>query len=127
MQLNYTYARLLTETLEEDLIPGFNTPPHKANLGITGNKVFKNLGFSTNFQYVHGFEWQSTFGSGMVPAYTVWDLQLNYPFTVNKTDLIIRVGSSNVLNQKRREIFGGPLIGRMIYTTIGFNLDRKKS
>lgn len=127
IQLNYTYAKLLTAALEEDLIPGFNTSPHKANLGITGNKVFKNLGFSTNFQYVHGFEWQSTFGTGQVPAYTVWDLQLNYPFTVNKTDLIIRVGSSNVLNQKRREIFGGPMIGRMIYTTIGFNLDRKKS
>jgi outer membrane receptor protein involved in Fe transport len=127
LQLNYTFAKLLTATLEEDLIPGFNTPPHKINLGITGNKVIKNLGFTTNFQYVHGFEWQSTFGTGQVPAYTVWDLQLNYPFTVNKTDLIIRVGSSNVLNQKRREIFGGPMIGRMIYTTIGFNLDRKKA
>lgn len=127
LQLNYTFAKLLTATLEEDLIPGFNTPPHKINLGITGNKVIKNLGFTTNFQYVHGFEWQSTFGTGQVPAYTVWDLQLNYPFTVNKTDLIVRVGSSNVLNQKRREIFGGPMIGRMIYTTIGFNLDRKKA
>jgi hypothetical protein len=39
---------------------------------------------------------------------------------------MIRVGCSNVLNQKRREIFGGPMIGRMIYTTLGFNLDRKK-
>ncbi|MEY4216866.1 MAG: hypothetical protein RLZZ68_1322 [Bacteroidota bacterium] len=73
LQLNYTFAKLLTATLEEDLIPGFNTPPHKINLGITGNKVIKNLGFTTNFQYVHGFEWQSTFGTGQVPAYTVWD------------------------------------------------------
>jgi hypothetical protein len=124
--LNYTYAQLLTETLEEDLIPGFNTPPHKVNVGITGKNIWKKLGFTTNFQYVHGFEWQSTFGTGMVKAYTVWDIQLNYPFTVNKCDLVIRLGSSNVLNTARREVFGGPSIGRMIYTTLGFNLDKKK-
>jgi len=127
LQINYTYAQLLTEGLEEDLIPGFNTTPHKVNVGFSGKQVFKNLGFSTNFQYVHGFEWQSTFGTGNIPAYTVLDVQLSYPFTVNNNDLVIRIGSSNVLNQQRREIFGGPMIGRMIYTTLGFNLDRKKS
>lgn len=124
---NYTYAKLLTETLESDLIPGFNTPPHKVNIGISGKDVFKKLGFTTNFQYVDGFVWQSTFGTGNVSAYTVWDIQFNYPFTVNNNDLVIRIGSSNVLNQKRREIYGGPAIGRMIYTTLGFNLDRQKA
>lgn len=126
VNLNYTYAKLITATLEEDLIPGFNTSPHKVNLGVTGKNIWKNLGFTTNFQYVQGFEWQSTFGTGLVPTYTIWDLQLNYPFKVKDNDLIIRLGSSNLLNQKRREIFGGPTIGRMIYTTIGFNLDRRK-
>jgi iron complex outermembrane receptor protein len=124
--VNYTYAQLLTQTLEDDLIPGFNTAPHKINVGITGKNVWKNLGFTTNFQYVEGFEWQSTFGDGRVNSYTVLDLQLNYPFKVKDNELIVRVGSSNLLNQQRREIYGGPMIGRMIYTTIGFNLDRKK-
>ena len=123
--LNYTYAELLTETLEEDLIPGFNTTPHKVNVGLTGRNIIKNLGFTTNFQYVHGFEWQSTFGTGMIKAYTVWDVQFNYPFKVKDADMVIRLGSSNVLNQKRTEIYGGPMIGRMIYTTIGFNVDKK--
>jgi outer membrane receptor protein involved in Fe transport len=123
--MNYTFAQLLTETLEEDLIPGFNTTPHKVNLGVTGKNIFKNLGFTTNFQYVHGFEWQSTFGTGQIPAYTVWDVQLNYPFKVKDADMVLRLGSSNVLNQARREVFGGPMIGRMIYTTIAFNADKK--
>jgi outer membrane receptor protein involved in Fe transport len=126
INVNYTYAQLLTETLEEDLIPGFNTAPHKINVGLSGKKIWKNLGYSTNFQYVHGFEWQSTFGTGMIDRYTVWDLQLNYPFMVRDNELVVRVGSSNLLNQKRREIFGGPQIGRMIYTTLGFNLEKKK-
>jgi iron complex outermembrane receptor protein len=124
--VNYTYAQLLTETLEEDLIPGFNTTPHKVNIGVSGKNVWNNLGFTTSFQYVDGFEWQSTFGTGRVNSYTVWDLQLNYPFKIKDNELIIRLGSSNLLNQKRREIYGGPMIGRMIYTTIGFNLERKK-
>jgi iron complex outermembrane receptor protein len=123
--MNYAYAQLLTETLEEDLIPGFNTTPHKVNVGLTGKNIFKNLGFTTNFQYVHGFEWQSTFGTGQIPAYTVWDVQLNYPFKIKDADMVIRLGSSNVLNQGRREIYGGPMIGRMIYTTIGFSADKK--
>jgi outer membrane receptor protein involved in Fe transport len=127
MNVNYTYARLITETLEEDLIPGFNTSPHKVNIGLSGRKIWKDLGYSTNFQYVHGFEWQSTFGTGMINRYTVWDIQLNYPFKVKDNELVVRVGSSNVLNQRRREIFGGPQIGRMIYTTLGFNLERKKN
>jgi hypothetical protein len=124
--VNYTYAQLMTESLGDDLIPGFNTSPHKINVGLTGKEVLKHLGFTTNFQYVHGFEWQSTFGTGNVPNYTVWDVQLNYPFKIKNNELVVRVGSSNVLNQKRREIYGGPMIGRMIYTTLGFNLDRKK-
>lgn len=124
--INYTYAKLLTESLEEDLIPGFNTTPHKLNIGVTGKNIWKNLGFTSNFQYVQGFEWQSTFGTGRIPTYTVWDLQFNYPFKVKDNELTIRLGSSNILNQKRREIFGGPMIGRMIYTTIGFNLEKNK-
>lgn len=96
-------------------------------LASPANKSLKILASAPISNNVHGFEWQSTFGTGQIPAYTVWDFQLNYPFSVNTSDLMIRVGCSNVLNQKRREIFGGPMIGRMIYTTLGFNLDRKKS
>jgi iron complex outermembrane recepter protein len=124
--VNYTYAQLLTETLEEDLIPGFNTPPHKVNIGLSGKNVWKNLGFNTNFQWVHGYEWQSTFGTGYVPNYHVWDLQLNYPFEIKESKMVVRLGCSNMLNFQRREVFGGPRIGRMIYTSVGFNLDKPK-
>ena len=114
------------EYLEEDLIPGFNTPPHKVNVGLSGKNVWKNLGFNTTFQWVHGYEWQSTFGTGYVPNYHVWDMQVNYPFDIKASKMIVRLGCSNVLNYKRREVFGGPMIGRMIYTSLGFNLDKPK-
>jgi outer membrane receptor protein involved in Fe transport len=123
---NYTYANLITETLEEDLIPGFNTAPHKVNVGLTGKNVWKNLGFNTNFQWVNGFEWQSTFGTGQIPSYHIWDAQLNYNFNVKESKMIVRLGCSNILDKKRREVFGGPMIGRMIYTSVGFDLQKKK-
>ena len=123
---NYTYANLITQTLEEDLIPGFNTAPHKVNVGLTGKNVWKNLGFTTNFQWVNGFEWQSTFGTGQIPSYHIWDAQLNYNFNVKESKMIVRLGCSNLLDKKRREVFGGPMIGRMIYTSVGFDLQKKK-
>ncbi len=123
---NYTYANLITETLEEDLIPGFNTAPHKVNVGLTGKNVWKNLGFTTNFQWVNGFEWQSTFGTGQIPSYHIWDAQLNYNFNVKESKMIVRLGCSNILDKKRREVFGGPMIGRMIYTSVGFDLQKNK-
>jgi outer membrane receptor protein involved in Fe transport len=123
---NYTYANLITKTLESDLIPGFNTAPHKFNVGFTGKNVWKNLGFNTNFQWVNGFEWQSTFGTGQVPSYYIWDAQINYNFDIKDSKMVVRLGSSNLLNKQRREVFGGPMIGRMIYTSIGFNIGSNK-
>ena len=75
---------------------------------------------------VNGFEWQSTFGTGQIPSYHIWDAQLNYNFNVKENKMIVRLGCSNILDKKRREVFGGPMIGRMIYTSVGFDLQKKK-
>ncbi|MCG9910505.1 MAG: TonB-dependent receptor [Flavobacteriales bacterium] len=123
---NYTYAKLLTEDLEEDIIPGFNTAPHKINIGLNGNRLWKGLGFSTAFQWVDGFVWQSPFGDGNIRSYHIWDAQINYAFDFGQNTLTARAGSSNLLNNRRREIFGGPTIGRMFYGSLSFSWDRLK-
>ena len=124
--VNYSYAKLLTKNLEDDIIPGFNTPPHKVNVGLTGNRVWKGLGFATAFQYVDKFLWQSPFGTGMVNAYTVWDAQLNYAIDFGQCTVTARVGSSNLINTKRREVYGGPTIGRMFYGGLSFSWNKLK-
>ena len=117
---NYTYADLNTDNLSDDIIPGFNTPNHKINVGIKGRKVWKNLGFSTNFQWVDNYVWQSTFGIGPVNSYRVLDAQLSYEFPAYYST--VRLGSSNLLNEGRREVYGGPTIGRMFYVSWLFEI-----
>ncbi len=117
---NYTYAALNTSKLSDDIIPGFNTPKHKINIGLKGRKIYKDLGFSTNFQWVDTYQWESTFGDGIINSYKIVDLQFSYEFS--KIHSTFRLGASNLLDEKRREAFGSPTIGRMIYTSWLFEI-----
>lgn len=120
MNANYTYAALDTSNLTDPIIPAFNTPNHKVNVGIKGRRVIDNFGFSANYKWVDTFRWESTFGDGDVPAYTIVDLQLSYEFP--KYFSTIRVGASNLLNYQRQEAYGAPRIGRMFYVTYLFDI-----
>ncbi|MES2593533.1 MAG: TonB-dependent receptor [Bacteroidota bacterium] len=118
--LNYTYANLNTSKLSDDIIPGFNTPKHKVNVGLKGRKIYKDLGFSTNIQWVDTYQWESTFGNGTVNSYRIVDLQLSYELP--KIHSTFRLGASNLLDEKRREAYGSPTIGRMVYTSWLFEI-----
>lgn len=118
--LNYTWSKLITDDLDDPIIPGFNTPEHKINFGVKGRKVWKGLGFAVNFQWVDSFLWQSTFGDGTVPSYHLLDLQLSYELTKYYTTL--RLGASNVYNKRRIEAYGSPTIGAMVYGSITFDI-----
>jgi len=119
---NYTFADINLNNVDDPIIPGFNTPKHKVNIGLQGNKVVKGFGFNTHFRWQDGFFWQSSFGDGDVPAYQTLDVQLNYVFT--KWNTTLRVGSSNVIGQEYRTAYGSPLIGRLIYGSLTFNFDK---
>jgi len=123
---NYSYAKLLTENLDDEIIPGFNTAPHKINVNLAGIRIWKGLGFSTAFQWVDGFEWQSPFGTGLVKSYSVWDAQVNYAIDFGQCTITARLGSSNLINTRRREVYGGPTIGRMFYGGLGFGWNKLK-
>lgn len=119
---NYTFARLIDSDLDDPIIPGFNTPEHKVNVGLKGRRVWKNLGFAANFQWVDEFQWQSTFGDGTVPSYNVLDLQISYE--VPKWFSTFRVGASNIYNNRRIEAYGSPRIGAMVYGSVLFDLKK---
>jgi hypothetical protein len=120
--LNYNWAKLVDDDLDDPIIPGFNTPEHKINVGIKGRKVWKGLGFAANFQWVDEFLWRSTFGDGLIPSYSFLDLQLSYELP--KWYSTLRLGASNVYNLQRQEAFGAPRIGAMVYGSI--TVDIKK-
>jgi len=121
---NYTYSNLDSSKLDDAIIPGFNTPKHKFNLGIQGKEIWKGLGFNVAYRRQTAFYWQSTFGFGNIPAYGTLDAQVNYAFNRDKWNSVLRVGGSNLLGRTYRTAYGNPLIGRMIYVSWSFDLDK---
>ncbi|MCB9233341.1 MAG: TonB-dependent receptor [Bacteroidia bacterium] len=108
---NYTLSLLDTSNLNDPIVPGFNTPPHKFNLGLQGRKVWRELGFGFNFKYVSKYRWESSFGDGDVPSYALFDAMVSYGFP--KWHSILRLGGSNIFNNRHIEAYGSPKIGAM--------------
>ena len=119
---NYTYSDINEEDIEDDLIPGFNTPQHKFNLGMEGRRIWRGLGFNSNFRWSDAYFWQSPFGDGQVPAFYPLDAQLNYE--IKPANLTVAVGGSNLLNDQYRTAYGSPLIGRLFYASLSFEIGK---
>ncbi len=119
--MNYTYSNIDSAGIDKDVIPGFNTPKHKVNLGLRGNKVYKNLGFVANWKWVDDYYWEAVFASGPVPAYNTLDIQLNYAFP--KIHSIFRIGGSNILGNEYIQAYAMPQIGAFWYASWTFDLN----
>jgi iron complex outermembrane receptor protein len=139
---NYSYNQLNKKGTDDPIIPAFNTPKSKFNIGISGreintyvalfSRIFKklepihvnNIGFSANFKWVEGFMYEgSPQFTGYVPSYNMLDVQVSK--FVPKIRSTFKLGASNALNNMAFQVYGGPKIGRMIYFSILLELDRK--
>ena len=126
---NYSWNKLNEEGTEDPIIPAYNTPEHKYNLGVIGrdihlskrNNIFRNYGFSINYKWVEEFRYEgSPQFSGIVPTYDIIDLQISKKITnINAT---MKLGASNILDNLHYEVYGGPNIGRMTYLSITFDI-----
>lgn len=127
---NYSWNKLNQLETEDPILPAFNTPEHKFNVGFgarnlnikLGEKTIRNVGFNTNFKWVEGFEFVgSPQFTGFVPTYTLLDAQVNK--YVKKIKSTFKIGASNVLNRRQLQVYGGPYIGRMAYFSVRVDLD----
>ena len=75
---NYSWNRLNKEFADDPIIPAFNTPEHKYNLGFSGRKIRipglelkdHQLGFNINYKWIEGFLFEgSPQFTGFVPTY----------------------------------------------------------
>ncbi len=122
--VNYTYSDLNTKKLVDPIIPGFNTSKHKFNIGLSAQRIWKGLGFGLNFKWVDKYQWESTFGDGLVPSYHMLDMQISYEFPRWFT---LQVGGSNIYNNQHIEAYGSPKVGAIYYGSMLFDLERKGS
>lgn len=115
---NYTFAKLIQEE-NDGLIPGFNTPQHKVNIGFEVHRLWKGLGVSANWRWSDFYDWQSPFANGRVPAFNTLDAKVFYES--DKIHSTFSVGGSNIYNNEHIEAFGGGVIGAFYYAAWKFN------
>ena len=124
---NYSWNKLNKKGADDPIIPAFNTPEHKFNLGfglrdLTLFGVSRNWGFSTNYKWVEGFIFEgSPQFTGQVPSYSQLDAQINKQIPEIKATF--KLGASNLLNNNSFQVYGGPRVGRMMYASLLFELN----
>ncbi len=130
LNVNYSYNKLDRMGSDDPLIPAYNTPENKFNVGLSARDIdtyifkkihLKNIGFSVNFKWVQEFLYEgSPQFTGYVPSYYIVDAQVSYQ--VKKLKSTFKLGASNLLNNKIYTVYGGPEIGRLAYISIYVDL-----
>ena len=127
IQGNYSWNRL--NTVETDpIVPAFNTPKHKFNLGFSGRDIKtwarNTLGFMVSYKWIETFTFEgSPQFTGVIPTYDLLDAQVNMTFPQLNTT--VKLGASNLLNNKQFQTYGGPRIGRMAYLSLIYDYHKK--
>ena len=127
-QLNGNYSwNTLVSNVEDPIIPAFNTPEHKYNLGFSGRSIPMRkgmFGFNINYKWVEGFLFEgSPQFTGLIPSYDLVDVQVNY--FVKKWHTTFKLGASNILDNKQFQAYGGPRIGRLAYLSATYDFKKK--
>lgn len=124
---NYSWNRLNKEFEDDPIIPAFNTPEHKFNIGFGGRNLsipmgarkIKNVSFNVNYKWIEGFLFEgSPQFTGFIPTYDMLDVQASVGLP--KINSTLKIGASNVLNNKTFQTYGGPRIGRLAYVTFTY-------
>lgn len=119
---NYSFARIISDAVDRRAyIIGFNTPQHKTNIGLSGRNLLKNkkLGFVVQHRWVDAMIFEETIFTGLLPAYNLVDAQVSYKFPKYKT--ILRLGGTNILNNRHLEALVSSTIGAMVYVQLTFD------
>ena len=98
----------------------FNTPKVRYNIGLSNDRLYKNIGFNVIWRWQDELLWQGTFGTGTIPSYGTLDAQIAWRLPNSKSQ--IKVGASNLLNKYYRSAFGNPEVGGLYYLSFGHNL-----
>jgi iron complex outermembrane recepter protein len=120
---NYSFNQLSRPDSTDEIITAFNTPLNKFNIGFNGRKMRlpwikgEHFGFNFNYKWVQGFTFEgSPQFTGSIPSYGMLDGQISWNITRFNTQ--IKLGASNLLNNKVYMVYGGPLIGRLAYVSL---------
>ncbi len=103
------------------LVTFFNTPKVRYNFGFSNDGIGKsNVGFNIVFRWQDKVDWEGTFASGQIPAFSTLDAQISYKFPAINS--ILKLGAGNLLNKYYVSALGNPEIGGVYYMSFGYNI-----
>jgi hypothetical protein len=113
---NLNYNQIKGISSPDLFITGFNTPEWTTNLSIGNRALTKNIGFNVVWKWQDSFLWESPLVTGQIKAINNIDAQVTYRLPVVKST--IKLGGTNVLNNRHIQYAGGPTIGALYYVAI---------
>ncbi|MEO5582555.1 MAG: TonB-dependent receptor, partial [Saprospiraceae bacterium] len=128
---NYSWNKLNKEFPDDPIIPAFNTPEHKFNLSFSGRDIpltfgsmkLNDFGFNINYKWIDEFTFEgSPQFTGFIPSYDLLDAQINWK--IRPLNTTIKIGASNILNNKQFQAYGGPKIGRLAYISLIYEMKK---
>ncbi len=145
---NYSWNKLNVLDVDDPIIPAFNTPEHKYNIGISGRDLpmgkLKKTGFNITYKWIEGFVFEgSPQFSGGIPTYDMVDAQWNCTF--DRQHLTLKFGATNIFGfsplfresadgeskfnsmfkNNQFQSYGGPRIGRMAYVSLVYDFAKR--
>jgi outer membrane receptor protein involved in Fe transport len=115
---NYTYSDILAQEAS-GFQTEFNTPRHKTNLTLTGRDLVGKLGLALNYRWNDSYLFEYSFANGIIPENHCLDAQVSWHLARYKS--IVKVGGTNLLGVNRVQVFGGPVIGPMVYVQVTYD------
>ena len=118
---NMAFNELLDQQdlIDQNFRANYNTPKYRTNLSFSNREVFENVGFNIAWRWQDAFFWESSFGDGVVPAFNTLDAQVSYKIPNLKS--IVKLGGSNILNERYTTSFGNPTLGAIYYISLTFD------
>jgi hypothetical protein len=147
---NYSWNQLISGE-DDPIIPAFNTPRNKFNVGISAReltlfKKVKNVGYGVNYKWIQGFLFEgSPQFTGPIDTYDMIDAQINV--LVPKIKCTFKLGGSNLFGLRpffnkdlgnfgdrfdrafennNVQVYGGPAVGRLVYLQVLFDLQKRQ-
>ncbi len=98
---------------------GFNTPKYSVNVQFGNRELFKNFGFNIVWKWQDAYDWNSPLANGRVAALNNFDAQISYK--IEKLSTQVKLGGTNIFNQRYVQYAAGPTIGALYYLSLTFD------
>lgn len=116
---NYAYSTISSKDVSQQT--DFNTPASKINFTVANYSIAKVYGFNLTYRWQEAYLYQSSFITGITPAFSTLDAQISMKLP-NLNHSLIKIGASNLLNYYHVDAVGDARIGGLYYISFGYNV-----